>query len=147
MSSTHRPLALLAAVPALLLALAGCTSPSETGPVTGPSPTEPAVSTGEEAPPTGVCDAGQLTIVPSDLVDGRFTVDEACDVVAVVTDGAQIDVEADVETLTIEGSSNEIVAEHVQRTFVTGQGNRIEHTGDAPEKVDAEHDDTEYVQR
>lgn len=158
MRKQHLIPALTALLAATALSLTACTAvntdkagndpTSSATPKPSATSTFPAESIDDKAPRTGHCDNGQLTITIADLSkDKSFVVDDACERVSILTSGASITLEHDVDAVTIEGSDNTVTAEDVERTFVVGTGNTFKHTGDAPKPVDPDHDSTEYEQR
>lgn len=142
----------LAAVAAIAgFGLAGCstggTTPKPT-PSSSSTPDPVAESVNGEAPKTGVCDHGQMTIVDGNLAaDRTLTISTPCDHVAIVASDAEITLDHDIAVLTIEGSNNTVTAEHVERSLGMGGNNVVQHTGTAPEKVAGDDDTTDYQQR
>lgn len=133
----------------LLATLAGCSNAeSENGSTPAPTKTtQPAaLSDGTTPPKTGVCDNGQLTVIAEDLQDNALTLDEPCATVALLTNGAHLSIDFDVDTLIIEGSDNTITAKNVGKSLTTNSGNTVEYQGTAPEKIN-DTDPTTYTAR
>jgi hypothetical protein len=121
--------------------LTGCTGHDEprhsSASSTKRATTTPTPSATTTAPTTGVCTEGQLTITGQDLdKEHAFRLEEPCDLVAVVTSGADITITVDIRTLSLEGSDNTVTAQHVGEVAAFGQHNTVRHTGDEPSLVD-----------
>ncbi|GGL82894.1 hypothetical protein GCM10009706_21860 [Curtobacterium citreum] len=134
---------------ALLGTLTGCSGADHTD-GSSPTPTKSeapaALSEGSTPPKTGVCDNGQLTVIAEDLTDNALTLDDPCDTVALLTNGAQVTIDFDVDMLIIEGADNTIRAKTVGKSLATNSGNTVEFRGSAPEKVNGS-DTTTYTAR
>jgi len=121
----------IAAVLTLALALAGCTSADDDRADGSPSPTTDTTEVTETV--YGECVDGVATILADDL-DGPFDLGD-CGMVSVVGVDGDITL-GDVERLVLEGDRNEVVVDRVAHVAFGGNGNTVEHGGDAPEVVD-----------